>query len=98
VTYAVPAATDDGGSSSGYETMATRTPGGPPPLEFGGTTATANRSSVDPYSGYDVGVDPSYSGYDAAGEDTYIQVQGRCPPWPRKGLLRNAWRCQKDAC
>ena len=33
VTYAVPAAMDDGSSNSGYETMASRR-GGPPPLAF----------------------------------------------------------------
>jgi len=66
VTYAITAATDSGGSSSGYETMATRTPGGPPPLEFGGTSTAANRSSVDPHSGHDVGIDP-YGGSDAVG-------------------------------
>ena len=78
VTYAITAATDSGGSSSGYETMATRTPGGPPPLEFGGTSTAANRSSVDPHSGYDVGIDPN-GGSDAVGDTAYIEVDGRCP-------------------
>ena len=41
--------------------MASRTPGGPPPLEFefGGASVAAGHSSIDPSSGYDVGVDPN---------------------------------------
>lgn len=81
VTHATASATDDVGSvfrSTGYETMVTRRPGGPPPLEFGSVSTATNRSSVDPHGGHNVGVDP-HSGHDAVGEAARDSVAGTCP-------------------